>query len=240
MYTVSDVELISFDKDAERSLRESIGQLQRNEAVISYHQLQGLLFAIACSPEKIKPSEWFDLIWLNDEPQFDLEEDARSFYRLVVALADHIAEMTRQHRFLPFSARYSERWREQLAQWCEGLLVGHQYLEDLWLVALDDLDDANIIEEVDTTLSLAATFADAVSARQLYFDEGLELTDEHLPEAYELFWKLLASYACVGSLWSEMNWDFDADQMFLALEPVPRDELCPCGSGLIFEKCCLH
>ena len=232
--------MTNFDKESERILRETISQLRRNEAVLSYYQLQGLLFAIACSPEPIKPSEWFDLIWLDDEPQFDDEAAARAFYKLVVGLAEHTAEMTRQRRFLPFSASYSERWQQQLAQWCEGLLMGHQYLEDLWLIAIEDLDDQSICDEVDTALSLAGTFADLVSARQLSFDGVLALTDEHLPEAYELYWKVLGTYATVGSLWSETNWDFDTEQMFLALEPVAWDESCPCGSGEIFAKCCLH
>ena len=102
----SDRVLTDLNKDAELSLRETISQLQRKEAVLSYHQLQGLFFAIACSPEPIKPSEWFELIWLSDDPQFDDEVAARGFYKQLVAMADDIAEMTRQRRFFPFAPRY--------------------------------------------------------------------------------------------------------------------------------------
>jgi len=234
------VEFTYFDKEQEQSLRERLAQLQRSEAVLSYAQLQGFLFALACSPETIRPCEWFDLIWFNDEPQFDNEQEARSFYRQVVALSEHIADMARQRRFLPFSARYSELWQSELSQWCEGLLMGHQYLEDLWLIAIDDLNDQTVCENVDTALSLAATFADVINARQLSFEEGMELTDDHLPEAYDLFWKVLGTYASVASLWAEGAWSFDAEQLFLALEPAAHDEACPCGSGEVFSKCCLH
>ena len=229
-----------FDKEQDRLLRERIEQLHKAEAAISYYQLQGLLFAMACSPEKIKPSEWFELLWLNDEPQFEETDDARQFYKQVVALSEHIGEMARQRRFLPFSARYSERWHEELSQWCEGLLLGHNYLEDLWLLSLEDLDDQSLWDEVDASLSLAATFADVLEARQLSFEQGMELTEEHLPEAYDVFWKVLASYASVGRIWAESTWEFDAEQLFLALEPVSAEALCPCGSGQIFAKCCLH
>ena len=234
------MEVIAFDKAKERTLRSVISRLHKNDAVLSYYQLQGLLFSLACSPEPIKPSEWFDLIWLTDEPQFDSEQDARNFYRQVVSLSEHIAEMAQQHRFLPFSARYSERWLDALSQWCEGLLMGYQYLEDLWIIALDDLNDAGIEDDVETTLSLASTFADLDGAKQMSFDEGMALTDEHLPEAYDLFWKVLAGYACAGDLWAEVHWEADTEQLFLALEPVAREENCPCGSGLVFAKCCLH
>lgn len=234
------MQLIEFDKEAERKLRSSIGQLRSNESVLSYPQLQGLLFAIACSPEPIKPSEWFDLIWLNDEPQFDNESEAREFYQLVVLMARHVSEMARQRRFLPFSPNYSARWQPDLAEWCDGMLMGHQYLEDVWYIALDDLNDQDLIEEVETAISLATTFADWVGARQMSFEEGMELTEDHLPEAYSLFWKVLAAYATAGSIWAEMGWCYDTEQLFLALEGVERGEICPCGSGQIFAKCCLH
>lgn len=234
------MEFIPFDKKQERVLRENISQLHSKEALLGYYQLQGFLFAIACSPETIKPSEWFDLIWLNDEPQFDSEEEAKRFFKLVVALSEHIATMARQRRFLPFSARYSELWQEQLGEWCEGLLMGHQYLEDLWYIATDDLNDQAINSEVEASLSLAATFADLISAKQMSFEEGIELTDDYLPEAYELFWKVLGTYATVGSIWAEGNWKFDAEQLFLSLESVPGDAACPCGSGEVFARCCLH
>jgi yecA family protein len=234
------MEVANFDTESERLLQETISQLRSNEAVLTYYQLQGLLFAIACSPEVIKPSEWFELIWLDDEPQFDDEFDARTFYRQVVALADHIAEMIQQRRFLPFSASYSECWQSQFSQWCEGLLLGHHYLEDLWLIAMEDLGDQIVGDDIDTVLGLANTFADRVSAKQLSFEQGMELADEHLPEAYEVFCKVLGTYATVGSLWGELGWDYDAEQMFLALESVARDDLCPCGSGQVFSKCCLH
>lgn len=231
---------IIFDKQREQQLRETLAVLQSKEAVLSYYQLQGLLFALACSPEPIKPSEWFDLIWLNDEPQFEHETQARDFYQLVNEFSKHIAQMAQQRRFLPFSVAYSERWQAELAQWCEGLLMGHQYLEDVWLITLDDLNDPQLYEDIDICLSLAATFTDVTNARQLSLEQGLELTDEHMPEAYELFWKVLASYAAAASLWSQGAWDFDAEQMFLELESVPPDQLCPCGSGEVFARCCLH
>lgn len=234
------VELTQFDKQRERNLRDKLDSLHHSGDAISFYHLQGLLFAVACSPETIKPSEWFDLIWLNDEPQFENEADARAFYRSVVALANHIAEMARQRRFLPFSARFDERWLEELSQWCEGLLIGHQYLEDLWAITLDDLDDQSFIDEIEAALNLATSFVDQDDTFQMSFDQEMDMDEHHLSEAYDLLWKVLATYATVGSLWAEHAWQWDAEQLFLALEPVPRESLCPCGSGVIFARCCLH
>lgn len=230
----------SFDRHQQQILQERLQVLQGREAVLSYHQLQGFLFAIACSPEPIKPSEWFDLIWLDDEPQFENEDEARSFFRLVVALADHIANMTRQRRFLPFSARYSERWRVELGEWCDGLLLGHHYLEDLWMIAMDDVNDQALIDDIEASLGLATTFSDLNDTSQLSFGDSMELGDQYLAEAYGMFWKVLSTYATLGSIWSDGEWDYNTEQLFLALEPVGHDDICPCGSGEVFAKCCLH
>lgn len=234
------VELVDYNNQRERDLRERLSQLHRGGAAISYYQLQGLLFATVCSPEPIKPSEWFDLIWLDDDPQFDDERDAGYFYQAVLALAEHISGMARQQRFLPFAPLYEEASLVNLGEWCEGLLLGHQYLEDLWTITLDDLDDQGFIEDIEAVLNLAATFADHGESRQMSLDGEMELSSERLPDAYELFRKVLPTYATVGSLWAEHSWEFDTEQLFLALEPVPRESMCPCGSGLIFAKCCLH
>jgi len=237
---VENVKKIIYSEHSERDLRAALGRLHENDAVLSYYQLYGFLFAMACAPEPIKPSEWFELIWLDDEPQFDSSEEARGFYQLVVALAVYIEQSVELNRQLPFGGQYADQWQSELAQWCDGLLMGHMYLEELWDIALQDLSDADTCKEVDIVLNLASTFADLDDARQLSFEEGMELTDDHLPEAYELFCKVLAVYASVAGQWGEVKWEMNTEQMFLALEPVPRDTLCPCGSGIVFAKCCLH
>ena len=230
----------TFSKQQERTLRKNLEQLQGREAVFSYHQLQGFLFAMACSPEPTKPSEWFDLIWLNDEPQFDNETEARDFFKQVVSLATYIADKTQQGDYLPFSRDYCEHRKNELSQWCEGFLAGHHYLDDVWLIAIDDVNDIALTDDIDTSLNLAATFADTGSVHQLRFDDEIDLGGEHLDEAYDLFWKVLGTYATMGGIWADGSWEFNAEQLFLALEPVPHEEMCPCGSGKIFSRCCLH
>lgn len=215
-------------------------QLQHNDAVLSYYQLQGLLFAMACSPEAIRDAEWFELIWLDDEPQFDEEADARDFYRLMVSLSASVKEAARGQGYNPFGEAYTRRWQTELSQWCDGFLLGHQYLEDLWVLAIETLNDQVIADDVNSALSLATTFADLEYAQQLSFEEGVALTDEYLPEAYKMLWRVLEAYAGVKALVAQSSSHFDSEQLFLALEPVGRDEPCPCGSGEVFGRCCLH
>lgn len=233
--------MLNFDKEHEQTLCGFLEQLSPREVVLDYAQLQGFLFAMACSPEPIKPAEWFDLIWLSDEPQFDSEDDAREFFRLVVGLSEHVAAAVEQRRYLPFGSTFTLAWIDELADWCDGFLVGHQYLEEVWQVALDTLADEALDEAVGMALGLANTFADSATNRQLTLAEDFGLADEQLPEAYMMLWGALDSYASVTELCAQGDqWAFDVEQLFLALEPVGRDDPCGCGSGRPFSQCCLH
>lgn len=226
---------------SEPTLEETLENLYADDASLSYYQLQGFLFAICCSPEPVRASDWFDLIWHNDDPCFDNQVDARRFFRQVIDLADYIEGSIAQRRFLPFDGEYSDRCQWALAQWCEGLLMGHNYLDEIWLMALDDLDDHQLDDQIDAVLSLASTFVEISADHQLSFGDEMALTEKHLPEAYRLFQVALKCYAGVAESWATtQSREIDAEQLFLLLDPVDRHQPCPCGSGLLFAKCCLH
>ena len=42
---------------------------QRPEGMLTFHKLQGFLFAMACAPALIKPSEWLPLIFNEQEAE---------------------------------------------------------------------------------------------------------------------------------------------------------------------------
>ena len=51
---------------------------QRPEGTLSFHQVQGLLFAIACSPEPVMPSEWMPMIFNGQEANYASIDEAES------------------------------------------------------------------------------------------------------------------------------------------------------------------
>lgn len=226
--------MLNFAKHDEQALLEFLNHLGRRDAVLDYHQIQGLLYAMACSPEPIAPSEWFELIWLNDEPQFDDVGEARAFFRLLTELAQDIGETARRECYRPAVGPDGTRSVAALADWCDGFLTGHRYLEDIWLVALDALDDDDLYEQVATTLDLAAAFAggDAVE----WSADG----DDDLQAVCLQFQQLLGEYYAVHRRYAAGVAPRDVLQEFAALAAVGRDEPCPCGSGRAFGRCCLH
>lgn len=227
--------MLNFAKQNEQALLKFLNHLGRRDAVLGYHQIQGLLFAMACSPESIKPSEWFELIWLNDEPQFDDLGEAKTFYQLLIELAHGIDEAARQERYRPALDASGACSAEALADWCDGFLTGHQYLENLWMAALDTLDDDALFEQVAATLDFAAAFAGGEVV-----DWAADDSDEELTAACLQLQQLLGEYYAVHRRWALVGGRRDAAEDFAAMEPVGRNETCPCGSGRAFGHCCLH
>src|SRR5690606_29825647 len=219
-----DCRMLMFEKQREDALMTYLDSLVRRDAVLSYYQIQGLLFAIACSPEPVRAAEWFELIWLSDSPQFDDASDAKNFFQLLVELSRHIRDGARKGCYRPGVDAQGGISEQGLADWCDGFLLGHQYLEEIWLVALDDLNDEQIYDQVDEVIECAIAFA----AGELQTDR---VSEESLLTTYIQFQELLAAYYAVHEEWGQLDRHWDVHDLYEQLEPVGRDEECPCGSG---------
>jgi len=226
--------MLNFEKQKEEALQSMLVGLSARDAVLNYHQIHGLLFAMSCSPESIAPAEWFELIWLSDDPQFDDPAEAKTFYRLLLSLSQAIEADVQAARYRPGAARSGGVDAAALADWCDGFLMGHNYLEDVWMAALDDLDDDPLYEQVAGVVAWAMAFVDGDIV-----DHEVEDDDDRLLSELLQFQQLLEHYRGVRARLSESE-RWSVQRMFEEMEPVARDEACPCGSGRAFGQCCLH
>lgn len=224
--------MLTFEKRRERALLSYLDVLGNRDAVLSYQQIQGLLFAVASSPEAVRPIEWFELIWLSDDPQFDDAGEAKTFFQLLLDLSRYIGEEARGERYRPGLDAQGRVSAAAMADWCDGFLLGHQYLEDIWQVALENLDDDELFNSIDETIDTAIAFAAGE------FDK--EGAEEALLTARLQFQQLLDVYHSVHLRSDAAPRAWNVYECYEKLEPVARNAACPCGSGRTFEQCCLH
>ncbi len=223
----------AFEKQREATLLRFLDQLDRRDAVLNYSQIQGLLYAMACSPEPIKPAEWFELVWLNDDPQFENAADAKRFYELLVELFGSISVEVERNRFQLARSVDSDNEASTLADWCDGFLLGHQYLEDVWSAALDELDDDRLFEQVEATIECAISF---VSGDMAEWDDDAEF----MLAEFVRFQQLLEDYRAIHARCRQGRPRWSVEQVFFDMQPVSQRADCPCGSGRMFKDCCLH
>lgn len=222
-----------FEKQREETLLRFLDQLNTRDAVLNYSQIQGLLYAMACSPEPIKPAEWFELVWLNDDPQFESAADARRFYELLVELSGSISVEVQRNRFQLEGAASIINGMLELADWCDGFLLGHQYLEDVWSAALEELDEDELFMQVDETLDCAISFV--AGEMTDWGDDG-----EFVLAEFVRFQQLLEDYRAIHSRCRQGKPRWSVEQIFAEMQPVSAQAECPCGSGRSFKDCCLH
>ncbi len=197
------------------------------EDCMTLTELDGFLAAVVVCPEMIMPSEWVPEIWGSDEPVFDDMEQAQAISGTIMARYNDIIKELDADNYGPIFD-YDERTEETLWEiWAEGFFKGISLRSDAW------------------------RFAHNVKAHEAFslFIRLFELTNkpENEIESFDGDEQLLemAPDVIVHTVY-----ELHKDRKKLTGNPfqaanqntpkVGRNDLCPCGSGKKFKKCCLH
>ena len=183
----------------------------RPKGTLSFHELQGFLFAIACAPELIGPSEWLPLISNEEDMRYADLHEAQRILGLIMVLYNQInASVIERSDAMPsglaFLADTSANLDEQapVSQWSRGFIQGHGWLEDLWNETVPD-DDSELSKEIAACMMTLSFFSSRQVAEAFYRESrgrGSEVDPEVFGRLAEtmrrLFPSALASYADVG------------------------------------------
>lgn len=196
--------------------------------------LDGFLTAVALNPRMVLPSEWLPWVWDMAEgqaqPEFEDETQANEVLGWILRHYNSVIAILEAGGFEPIWAEFDAESGddyEGVAGWCEGFMLGVAAFLDEW----DPLMD-NAVELVSPMMLLGTP-------------EGWDLLDKHknpqgaMRDAFEsipLAVEGIADYfAPARQAWLEGRMGVPMRRE----EPkVGRNELCPCGSGEKYKKCC--
>ena len=202
----------------------------------SLEELDGLLCALVLGPEPVKPSEWVPTVLGDAEPEWDNEDQASRAFELLLRHWNNIAAGFRED-WSGFSAKEgSERMYFPLLDkpeesgyplgegWARGFRDGLNWLKDVHWDALEQ------DEECVAILNLIAAFDTGEKS------PGHPLT---VGERDEVISMRVAGLQYLYVFWRRWLAVVNAPREPIRAEDVPgRNELCPCGSGKKFKKCC--
>lgn len=180
-------------------LQPFLADAQRPEDTLNYQELLGFLFAVACSPEMIQPSDWLPEVFNDQDAAYaDLAEAERVMQAMMTLYNQINQEVGRGYPLLPAScqpvADPMANLDEQapLSQWSRGFLVAHEWLTEVW--------EANTPEDLDEELGacvLALSFFVSPEMAEGYWREfdprGMSLEDmaaqilEEIPAAMVVY-----------------------------------------------------
>ena len=237
------------NKAGTQLLTEFLSNPARPDGTLWFHELQGFLFAIACSPETIAPSEWLPMIGNDEDLTLADQNEAQEILGLVMALYNEInTAVLERSNSLPagcaFDQNISMNFEDDssISQWSRGFAAGHDWLAEVWEEYLfDELD-----EECGATLMVLSFFGSKPLANAYYTDmrpgkrkRGDESFEDFAITMRRMFPDALASYAHIGrSIFEAVLEHAKGGGEPTESEKTGRNEPCPCGSGKKYKKCC--
>ncbi len=207
---------------------------------MTFAEVHGYLFVIACSPVTIDIEDWYPLIFNEHDPNYASDDEAlwvrKSIFLIYQnSLTQVTAGQVKRPAWCKLSERALDNFSESthLAHWARGVLEGHDWLSDVWKAYLPEKLDS----EMSVCLMVLTFFSDKNLA-QAYCDEYAHALRHSLEEMAETvvqaFDHALVGYARIGKMLRKETDEVISDA------PSARDLPCPCGSGKLFKACCLH
>jgi len=232
-----------------RLLMEFLKSPERPDGTLWLHELQGFLFAIACSPETIAPSEWLPMIGDDEGMNFADQNEAQEILGLVLELYNGVnaAVLERSNEFpagCAFDEDISKNFEDDspISQWSRGFASGHDWLAEVW----EEYLFGEMDEECGAALMVLSFFGSKELANAYYTDmkpgkrrRGDELFEDFARTMRKMFPDALASYAHIGRSIFEAALEYDSGGGQPAVsQKIGRNESCPCGSGKKYKTCC--
>ncbi len=197
----------SLPKADARQLAEFLDGSKRPESTLRFHELQGFLFTVACSPETIPSSDWLPAITDDKDPGFRDEDEAERILHSIMALYNEVnAAVLSRSKKLPRSCRFESdlfaNFNEDasIAQWSQGFIIGHDWLSEIWEPYLVD----ELGEEFGATIMVLSFFGSRELAKGYFIDANPHRARSDTAfkafaeKIRELFPQGLASYAHMG------------------------------------------
>ncbi len=150
-------------------LTELLTSERCSDDALNVHQLRGFLWAVISSPAALMTQDWLPMVLgevKDGEEPFDSQEELDQFLSVMLKFYQD-AQQQFTHKTMQFPAEYiyseDPELMQPLTDWCEGLLIGHDWLEDIWTESsVDiDLDDGSSLQDtLDAVLAIITLFAD--------------------------------------------------------------------------------
>jgi uncharacterized protein len=210
---------------------------------MSYCELAGFLFAVASSPEMVQPSEWIPLVFNKNEGGFATLDEAQEILPAIMALYNHANHgvLERTPALPPGCVVRTEPLANlepdaPLSQWARGFTQGHDWLSKLW----NEYTPKSLSNELGADM-LVLSFFSTPQLAEAFRKEGKQKDKplaEMAGEMLHLLPEAMKSYAHLGRSIHEALREPSLERQPARSEKIGRNDLCPCGSGKKYKKCC--
>ena len=239
-----------FSAHEKKDLTKLLSKAVNPDDVFTLAELHGFLFGLAITPELIKPSEWLPLVLGEEMMEFDNEEEAGDMMAPLFLVCNKFYEEHHEGKlFFPFGIGDLETGDlTRMSDWAHGLYQAMALRPAIWTIGREDRDEGDLTEdeqELVSSCGIIIGVADPDSIPEIFEkkDFNPEANEKDLDLEATLF-ALLPN--AVATLQAHAKQKAEEHQALMSCQhqsankplKIGRNELCPCGSGKKFKKCC--
>jgi uncharacterized protein len=212
-------------------LDECLLKIDSDDAML-LSELDGFIAGLIVGPELIMPSEWLAAVWGSDEPMFEDETQVQTVIGLIMEHYNNTIRDIERGKYRPLYDADTMDESIMWETWIEGFWRAVQLRPDEWLdFSADGNPDLQKEIFILTRLyEIASTPTKDLAPLEIDTDLSKHAPDL-IPVAVEALHKIRLKKA---------NQDAHPGSTPPMTPKVGRNDLCPCGSGKKFKKCCLN
>jgi uncharacterized protein len=200
------------------------------EACMDISMLDGLITAVLIGPNTLLPSQWLPVVWGETAEQsmaFESQAQMAHILELITRMYSERALDLQEgvDLFDPVIFQREQEGKTQsiIDEWCTGFMRGVQLDAKAWDSLFQSEEDAALL----TPMILYGT---GTGQEQLEKNPDLKARHEQLADAMGICVIGIRDY------WLPKR--KTASTMRRETSKVGRNDLCPCGSGKKYKKCC--
>jgi len=236
---------IEWTETQAEALRAALGAQEGETRALGYCELAGFLFALACSPDPVMPSEWIPRVLGEGDDALGSLEDVQRVMDLVLTLHNRInLEVLERKPALPAGiALHPDPMQNfgpqaPLGQWAAGYAAGQLWLEQTWEERLREEPEAGTLDETLGGLNAALSFFTSRELAEKWRRKmpGRPSLEEAAQNALRALPAAMQALADIGRGLEEAR--RDCARTPARSVKVGRNAPCPCGSGRKYKHCC--
>ena len=212
-------------------------QILEEQEGMTFRSVEGLLFAMACSPQPVPPTRWMKIIF-GDSPKFASEQQEKDVHRMLFNLFD----LTEHHMdagldILPLECRAETADSEKFAElqlWSLGFGEGNAMMVNFW----EEVFQHKAMKDLEESWTACTILLSVWSNPDKLLEKSKEKDGPNIEKMLSAVPSVAKEMAhmCRGlqTRWKAVMETPDP----VRAEKVGRNDPCPCGSGKKYKKCC--
>lgn len=235
-----------FTAKEEKNLKYVLSKSADPEVALYLEELHGLFFGLAITPEPVMPGEWLHVVF-EEEPQFDDNQDAETCIGYLLETYNRMIDDSNKGKLaFPFNyKKLTDLEYDLIEGWCYGLFLALSLRPDTWGMSekYEKMDEEEIPDDVMDLINSCSIITAIAMPEEM--EEIFEAESEQPPESleemedalYDMLPMAVENLQQHGAKLRAENGGLNPPAS-IPQEKAGRNDLCPCGSGKKYKKCC--